>query len=912
MADCIIINVKEADLDSPARGNLLSVVLPTYGVEAYLAECLESILDCRTLHEIIVVNDCSPDLSPEIAEAYVARDPRVKLVENEANKGLGASRNVGARFATGEYLLFADSDDLLVAAAVDRMVETLELTGSNFATAPADEFGRHKFRKRYWTTTSPVFRDGALKTNIDQHPELINDHTAWTKVFRRTFWEQNELEWAEGVKCEDVRASSRAYSVAGAVDVVPSISYLYRRRPGSITSTLTDDKVIGDWARETLAALQNVCNHEQAWQIAMQKVISTELRSRLAAYRAGLQQTENESFEQLLDYLADHCSEQTLDNCDPETREIVERWGGSPTAAQAHVRTQPSACQLLLSIVMPTFNVEEWVGDTIKSILEGSWQKFELIVIDDSSSDRTAEIVQQFQSLDGRIRLERNPGSGGAQARNYGASLASGSYLVFVDGDDLVPARGFEHLIRSLEASGSDMAVGDFQKFWPTSTWRNSAEFGLDEKKIATSLVQAPKLIGNRTCWNRMFRRAFYENASIHFPSSPRANDILPMTLAMSKAKTIDVVPRIVYNYRARSGSSSMTSALGTTESLMGYFRQESLCSSVLPRPCPVPLQRTYWRTALGVDGWGNFKKFIQASSQDADFDGISQSFGELWDQAPADLAQIIGDFKTLVYHFIATGDIDAARKLVDVEGSPKTRESAALVAELLLRVDDIALADSMLRVFHDWVLRPVIDDRGEWITDEVEALVSLTAKLSERIDLQEAAIPETREPQVVAALASGEENGLWRIVRGTKKRKKVILTAKSKDGNLLLDRDPSDDHIAAVQLVEKGGQGRRVPIFFAGDSVEITEKLAGKMAGVKWTPIVIDYGSGHTEKLPTEIKIEKPLKRSERFRVTSNSIQILYSGLERLEKSIEWRLRKSPDSSVARLAKRFARKDVE
>ena len=896
-------------LDSIERP-LLSIVLPTYGVEDYLAACLDSILQINTLREVIVVNDCSPDLSPEIARAYAVRDSRVVVIDNERNSGLGASRNVGARAAKGEYLLFADSDDLVVPSAIDRMVATLEKTGSDFVTAPADEFGRQKFRKRYWTTTAPVFRDGAIRTTLEENPQLIQDHTAWTKVFRSSFWTENSLEWAEGVKCEDVRASSAAYARATSVDVVPSVAYLYRRRPGSITSTLSDDKAVGDWARETMAALQMVSGIENAFQEAIRKIISVELRSRVAVYQRGLEKPEDEAFKDLLEYIARHSSVETLNNSDPLAREVIEEISRDRSTPVRNEQYGGASREPLLSIVMPTFNVEDWVGDTVRSILEGTWSRFELLIVDDGSTDRTVEIVEYYQTADSRIRVLSNPGSGGAQARNFGASVARGEFIIFVDGDDLVPRRAFELLLKSLNHSGSDMAVGDFQKFWPTSTWRNSKEFGLNERKVGTNLIQSPRLIANRTCWNRMFRTAFYRRAAIHFPSSPRANDILPMTLAMRLAGTIDVIPEIVYHYRARSGTSSMTSALGTADSLAGYFRQEGLCASVLPAPCPVPLTETYWRTSLGIDGWGNLKKFLDAYTPEAETREVCSSFRSLWDQRPRTLHKIIGDHKSVVYYMLSKGDFSSAKFLVDMERKQKNRENATQVAKILAKVDDGDLIDSVLRLFHDWVLRPVIDDKSEWLTDGVQELVEATFELSKFYDLEEAAVPETREPQVAQALSRGDENRLWRLVRASNRPGKVTLPVEARNGTLRFERPAVDGKIVGIEFVERLGRSRKFPIFFAGNSVELANVHLVKMAGAKWMPILLEERGEEIVKLPTEIHLGGQLKKSERFRVTPDSVQILHTGLRRLEESIAWRLRKTPDNLVTKLIYKVSRKD--
>src|SRR5512139_3799743 len=95
------------------RGPEISVVVPFYNVEAYLAECLDSLVD-QTFDdfEVLLVDDGSPDGSRAIAERYAAADPRLRVV-TRPNGGLGAARNTGIREARGRYLTFVDSDDVV-------------------------------------------------------------------------------------------------------------------------------------------------------------------------------------------------------------------------------------------------------------------------------------------------------------------------------------------------------------------------------------------------------------------------------------------------------------------------------------------------------------------------------------------------------------------------------------------------------------------------------------------------------------------------------------------------------------------------------------------------------------------------------------------------------------------------------
>ena len=91
-----------------------------------------------------------------------------------------------------------------------------------------------------------------------------------------------------------------------------------------------------------------------------------------------------------------------------------------------------------VSIIMPAFNSEKFIAESIKSVLEQSWSNWELIIIDDGSTDKTIQIVNEFSSIDDRILVKKNDRNlGGAKTRNVGIVLAVGQYLTFLDSDDI-------------------------------------------------------------------------------------------------------------------------------------------------------------------------------------------------------------------------------------------------------------------------------------------------------------------------------------------------------------------------------------------------------------------------------------------------------------------------------------------
>ena len=92
----------------------------------------------------------------------------------------------------------------------------------------------------------------------------------------------------------------------------------------------------------------------------------------------------------------------------------------------------------MVSIIVPAYNVAGYIGQTIESILNQDYNDFELIIIDDGSTDGTIDVVNRYVQLDYRIRLVQQPNGGAARARNKGIALTKGEFIIFVDGDDVI------------------------------------------------------------------------------------------------------------------------------------------------------------------------------------------------------------------------------------------------------------------------------------------------------------------------------------------------------------------------------------------------------------------------------------------------------------------------------------------
>ncbi len=120
----------------------------------------------------------------------------------------------------------------------------------------------------------------------------------------------------------------------------------------------------------------------------------------------------------------------------------------------------------LVSIIMPAFNVEGYIGKSIESIINQEYQKWELIVVNDGSTDNTREIVQAFTCRDSRIKFYEQENRGVSAARNRGMLHAVGDYLTFLDGDDLWDKRFLVQLVSAKKVNHVDMTYSGYTSFY--------------------------------------------------------------------------------------------------------------------------------------------------------------------------------------------------------------------------------------------------------------------------------------------------------------------------------------------------------------------------------------------------------------------------------------------------------------
>ncbi|HMI26603.1 MAG TPA: glycosyltransferase family 2 protein, partial [Streptosporangiaceae bacterium] len=126
-----------------------------------------------------------------------------------------------------------------------------------------------------------------------------------------------------------------------------------------------------------------------------------------------------------------------------------------------------------LSVIVPFYNVEGYLQEALESAARQSLRDLEVIMIDDGSTDDSAQIAKSFASRDSRFQLFQQENQRQGPARNFGVRQATGDYIAFLDADDVLPGNAYGLLVGSLEATGSDIAAGGVRRFstgWVSQT----------------------------------------------------------------------------------------------------------------------------------------------------------------------------------------------------------------------------------------------------------------------------------------------------------------------------------------------------------------------------------------------------------------------------------------------------------
>ncbi len=216
-----------------------------------------------------------------------------------------------------------------------------------------------------------------------------------------------------------------------------------------------------------------------------------------------------------------------------------------------------------VSIIVPVYNVSVFLTRCLNSIVDQSYTDIEIILVDDGSTDGSSAICDEWAEKDSRIKVIHKQNGGLSSARNAGLEVASGEYVVFVDGDDFVDAAYIEKLLDAARGSNADIAMCNYRFVDESGKEIANDNYTHYSRQDAFDSYEALRLFEDKSyrtffdvVWNKIFKRKLFDD--VRFPEGINVvEDIAVMPILYHKAEKVCVVDDALYNYVYRAESLS-------------------------------------------------------------------------------------------------------------------------------------------------------------------------------------------------------------------------------------------------------------------------------------------------------------------------------------------------------------------
>lgn len=241
----------------------------------------------------------------------------------------------------------------------------------------------------------------------------------------------------------------------------------------------------------------------------------------------------------------------------------------------------------LVSVIIPAYNIEDYIGRCLDSIISQTYKNLEIIVVDDGSRDHTGEILDNYAKKDRRIKVIHKENGGVSSARNKGIEVAEGDYIGFIDGDDLIEPEMYKILVDLLEEENADIAHCGYQMVFPD---RVDYYHNTGKKKIQTTEEGLKDLLSGEIIEpglvNKLYKKELIKNCRLD--ETVKINEDLLMNYQLfklsQKSVYYDITP---YSYMIRSSSATGVNSLITKREdslrVLNQIKDDCINNNLLP-----------------------------------------------------------------------------------------------------------------------------------------------------------------------------------------------------------------------------------------------------------------------------------------------------------------------------------------
>jgi glycosyltransferase involved in cell wall biosynthesis len=278
------------------------------------------------------------------------------------------------------------------------------------------------------------------------------------------------------------------------------------------------------------------------------------------------------------------------------------------------VRRRPS--EELLGVVVPVYNVEEFLPACLDSLLGQHHRNLDVVIVDDGSPDRSGEIADRYAARDRRVRVVHTENRGLGAARNEGLRHVRGDLLAFLDSDDVLPPDAFTVMRDSLRQTGSDFVSASFLRWekgkYIEPRWMRRLH---SERRPGITAENHPEILGDVFAWDKMFRHSFWERAGLEWPEGTRYED-QPTTTAAFLRGRFDVIPDHVCHWRIHEHVTAATKHRASEVNLRDRFETKRASLDLVRAEGSPAVEEMFVERVLPGDMWRHFIVIPEGSEE--------------------------------------------------------------------------------------------------------------------------------------------------------------------------------------------------------------------------------------------------------------------------------------------------------
>jgi len=218
--------------------------------------------------------------------------------------------------------------------------------------------------------------------------------------------------------------------------------------------------------------------------------------------------------------------------------------------------------QLLVSVVIPVFNIEAHLEQCLDSVVGQTLRDIEAICVDDGSTDRSPEILAKYAEQDSRVHIITQANAGPGVARNTGLAKAKGMYLIFLDSDDWFEPDFLERMVERAEETGADVTICRAVEFDTAtgrelpSEWMLKRQYLLEETFTPQEIAEHIFQFTYGWPWDKLYRLDFVRRTGLTYPALPNSEDMVFVFQSLALAGRITINQKVLVHHRANRTTS--------------------------------------------------------------------------------------------------------------------------------------------------------------------------------------------------------------------------------------------------------------------------------------------------------------------------------------------------------------------